>query len=317
MSFSQETKNELSKIEPKKKCCTLAEISGFLRSAGSIGLVGFGKFKIMLMTENPAIARHYKKLMQDYFDIETNLEYGEGYSVRKDKKEKKISYIINIDPDNKSEQILRECGILLVKEGSNYFTDGIYQGIVKNKCCKKAYLRGLFLASGTVTDPSKSYDLEFVLNTDSLAKDVKRLINSFIDLDAKIIERGKKYVVYMKKADYVSDMLAIMGADSKVLELEDMRITKSMRNLAAHTTNCDTANTDRMIEATGRQLAAIKAVDDKVGLDNLPKTLYTIAKLRMDNPFLSIEALGELCEPKLSKSGVNNRLKKIQELANK
>lgn len=315
MSFAQDTKNELSRVEPEKKCCTLAEIAGFIRVAGSIMLAGFGKFKIRLQTENPAVARHYKKLMQDYFDIETNLEYGEGYSVKKDKKEKNISYIININPDNKSEQILRECGILLVKEGSNYFTDGIYQGIVKNKCCKKAYLRGMFLASGTVIDPAKGYDLEFVVNTSDLAKDLKKLIGSFVDLDCKIQERGKKYVVYMKKADYVQDTLALMGANTKYLEIQNIRILKSMKNKASHTLNCDMANNDRMIEAIEKQLRAIRIVDERIGLSNLPYSLYEIAKLRMDNPLISIEALGELCNPKLSKSGVNNRLRKIQELA--
>ena len=158
------------------------------------------------------------------------------------------------------EQILRECGILLVKEGSNYFTDGIYQGIVKNKCCKKAYLRGMFLASGTVIDPAKGYDLEFVVNTSDLAKDLKKLISSFVDLDCRIQERGKKYVVYMKKADYVQDTLALMGADSKYLEIQNIRILKSMKNKASHALNCDMANNDRMLEAVEKQLPGFPIV---------------------------------------------------------
>lgn len=315
MSFASETKNELSRIIPEKKCCMLAEIAGFLRVSGSIGLAGFGKFKIKLSTENPAIARHFKKLIQDYFDIETNLEYGEGESVKRDKKERKVSYIINITPENKSEQILRECGILLVKEGSNYISDGIYQGIVKNKCCKRSFLRGMFLGSGVITDPNKSYDLEFVLNTDTLAKDLKRLIGTFVDLEAKIVERGKKHVVYMKKGDYISDLLAIMGANEKVLEFEDIRIKKGLRNKAKCATNCDTANADRTIEAAQKQIAYIEMISEKAGLASLPNSLFEVASLRLENPFLSLEALGEMCNPPLSKSGINSRFKKIEKIA--
>ena len=179
MSFASETKNELARIEPEKKCCMLAEISGFLRVAGSIGLVGFGKFKIIVTTDNPAVARHYKKLIQDYFGIETKLEIGEGRAVGKTGTSKKYSYSITIDPDNLSEQILRETGMLLVKEGNNYISDGIYSGIVRTKCCKKAYLRGVFMGAGTMSNPEKSYDLEFVLDSSTMAADLRRRINSF------------------------------------------------------------------------------------------------------------------------------------------
>ena len=138
MSFASETKNELARIEPEKKCCQLAEISGFLRVAGSLRLAGGGKFRIVITTENPAIARHYKKLIQEYFGIETRLEIGEGTAVGKSRSSRHYAYSITIDPENLSEQILRETGILLIKEGNNYISDGIYSGIIKTKCCRKA-----------------------------------------------------------------------------------------------------------------------------------------------------------------------------------
>ena len=128
MSFATEVKNELARTEPEKKCCMLAEIAGFLRVAGSIGLAGGGKFRLVVTTENPAIARHYKKLIQDYFGIETTFDVGESDFAGKTR-----AYNINIDAENRSEQILRETGILLVREGNNYISDGIYDGIVKNK----------------------------------------------------------------------------------------------------------------------------------------------------------------------------------------
>ena len=252
MSFASEVKNELAHIEPEKKCCQLAEIAGFLRVAGSIGLAGLGKFKIMVTSENPAVIRHFKKLLHDYFDIETTLEVGEGNSVGK-----KRAYTITIDAANRSEQILRETGILLVREGNNYISDGIYSGLVRTKCCKKAYMRGVFMGAGTMSNPEKSYHLEFVLRTETLAKDLKKLINSFVDLQAKETKRGKSYIVYMKKADYIGDMLGIMGADTHSLTIANTLVEKSMRNRVNRMANCDNANLDRIVEAAIRQSQAV------------------------------------------------------------
>ena len=317
MSFASETKNELARIEPEKKCCMLAEISGFLRVAGSIGLVGFGKFKIIITTDNPAVARHYKKLIQDYFGIETKLEIGEGKAVGKNRSSRKFSYSITIDADNRSEQILRETGILLVREGNNYISDGIYSGIVRTKCCKKAYLRGVFMGAGTMSDPEKGYDLEFVLETATMAADLKKLINSFVDLSCKVTERRGKHVVYMKKADYISDMLAIMGASSQVFSMEETRIKKEMVGSARRMSNCDSANMDRSIEASMKHIEAIKKIESSVGLASLPDSLREAADLRIEHPDISISALGELCDPPLKKSGINKRLMKIEEIASK
>ena len=137
MSFSAETKNELARVEPEKKCCQLAEIAGFVRVSGSIRLAGGGKFKIVITTENPAAARHYKKLIKEYFQVDTELEIGESTSLKKGH-----TYMLTIGPEMRSEQKLRETGILLVREGNNYISDGIYEDLIKTKCCRKAYLRG-------------------------------------------------------------------------------------------------------------------------------------------------------------------------------
>lgn len=317
MSFASDTKNELARIEPEKKCCMLAEISGFLRVSGSIGLQGRGRFSIKITTENPAVARHYKKLLQDYFGIETKLEIGEGKAVGRARTGKKYSYSITIDADNLSEQILRETGMLLIKEGNNYFSDGIYSGLIRTKCCKKAYLRGVFMGAGTMSDPEKGYDLEFVLNSETMATDLRKLINSFVDLSCKTVKRGKRYVVYMKKADYISDTLAIMGASNQVFSMEETRIKKTMISSAKRSVNCDNANMDRTIEASLKQTAAIKKIDEKIGLNALSDKLREVAQLRLENPDISITALGELCDPPLKKSGINNRIKRLEEIAAK
>ncbi|MBR2578091.1 MAG: DNA-binding protein WhiA, partial [Erysipelotrichaceae bacterium] len=224
---------------------------------------------------------------------------------------------ITIDPDNNSEAILRECGILMIREGHNYFADGIYSGLIKSKCDRRAYLRGIFLGVGTMSNPEKAYHLEFVMNSEAMANDLKKLINSFTDLSAKVVARGKKYIVYMKKADYISDTLAIMGASGQVLKLEDIRIRKSMMNTARRAMNCDSANVDRVIDASMKQVESIRLIAENKGLNWLEPKLLEVAVIRLEHPEASLQALGEMCDPPLKKSGVNNRLRKIEEIADR
>lgn len=312
MSFSLDTKNELARIEPEKKCCMLAEIAGFIRMCGSIRLAGGGKFRIIMTTENPAAARHYKKLIKDYFGIDTALEVGRGNSLKKGH-----AYSLTIGPEDLSEQILRETGILMVKEGMNYISDGIYEGLIKTKCCRKACLRGMFLAAGTITDPEKAYHIEFNCSSQVLAGDVKKLINSFVDLHAKISARKKNYAVYVKEAEQIIDILAIMGAHSQIFAFEDVRITKEIRNKANRINNCDNANIDKAVKAAEKQLSWIHRIEEKKGLGCLPEKLYEVAMLRLDNPEATLQELADMLDPPLKKSGLNNRFRKIQELADK
>ena len=129
MSFASETKNELARIVPEKKCCMLAEIAGFMRMAGSIRLAGGGKFRIVMTTGNPAVARHYKTLIKTYFSVDAGLEMGQDQQSLK----RGHVYMLSIGPEDLSEQILRETGILMVKEGMNFISDGIYDGLIKTK----------------------------------------------------------------------------------------------------------------------------------------------------------------------------------------
>lgn len=312
MSFAAETKNELARIEPEKKCCQLAEIAGFLRVSGSLRLAGGGRFTIVITTENPAVARHYKKLIKEYFQIDTELEVGDSPGPKKGR-----VYLQTIGPEMRSEQILRETGILMVREGNNYISDGIFDGLIRTKCCKKAYLRGIFMGAGTVNDPSNSYHLEFVCASKTLANDLRKLINSFVDLSAKVVPRKDSYIVYMKNSEYISDTLAIMGASSKVFIFEDVKIKKSFVNNAVRMTNCDNANTDRTLDAAQRQLAAIKKIEAVRGIDWLPEKLRLAARLRLENPEASLLQLAEMMDPPMKKSGINNRFKKIEEIAGK
>ncbi len=312
MSFSTETKNELARTEPEKKCCQLAEIAGFLRVSGSLRLAGGGKFKIVISTDNPAVARHYKRLIKEYFNVETELEVGEGNNLKKGH-----IYMLTINPEMRSEQILRETGILLVREGNNFISDGIYDDVIRSRCCKKAYLRGIFMGTGSVADPEKSYHLEIVCASKNLARDLKKMINSFVDLNCKITERKGHYVVYMKNSAYIRDSLAIMGAHTQVLEFDNVMIRKEMVNETVRITNCDNANTDRTLDASQKQIANIKLIDEKMGISALPEKLKVVAELRMNYPEASLIQLAEMLDPPMKKSGINNRFRKIAEIAEK
>lgn len=310
MSFSFEVKNELARIMPEKKCCQLSEIAGFIRSSGSLLLRGGGNFKIVIATDNPAVARHYKKMIKDYFDVTAKLVIKEGLNFNRG-----YFYTISIDPENKSQQILRETGILLVREGNNYISDGIYDNLIKTKCCKKSYLRGMFLAKGSVSDPNKGYHFSILCGSKILAKNLEKLINSFEDMSSKIIERKNGFEVYLKSANNIRDILALMGAHNHVLEFDEILIQKNMKKKAVGLTNCDNANTDRILDASEKQIRAIKKIIDIKGIDHLSPKLKEIATLRLENPELSLTQLGQMLEVPLKKSGVNNRIKKIIEIA--
>jgi len=312
MTFSKDTKDELAHIVPEKNCCVLAEIAGFIRVCGTIKLMGGGKFKVVLTTEHNAVARHYKTLIKAYFDVDSTVEIGRSQAINKGK-----VYLMSLGPEELSEQILRETGILMLRGGMNYISDGIYEGLIKTKCCRKAYLRGLFLGTGTMSNPEKGYQFEIVCDSEILAGDVKRLINGFIDIHAKVVVRKGQYVVYIKAASQILDLLAIMGAHTQYFAFEDIRMKKELVNRANRIQNCDQANIDKTVMASEKQISDIRAVTDRGGMDILPKKLREIALLRLENPDASMTEIGAMLDPPLKKAGVNNRFARIAELAKK
>lgn len=310
MSFATETKNELARFTPEKKCCMLAEIAGFMRVAGSIGLAGGGKFRILMTTVNPAVARHYKTLIKTYFSIDTEVEVGRMSTLKKNNE-----YILSIGPENLSEQILRETGILMVKEGMNVISDGIYDGLIKSKCCRRAYLRGAFLAAGTINNPEKSYHFEIKANTEALARDIRRLMNTFTDINAKTIARKKGYGVYLKKGEQVRDTLGIMEAGGMFLKFDDVMMMKELRAQSQRASNFDDANIDKALRASEEQMGWIRKIQERKGLDYLSPKLREAAQMRLEHPDLGIADLGQMMSPPLTKSGINNRLRRIEEIA--
>ncbi len=310
MSYTSDVKKELTGLEVSKKCCQLAQITGFIRFAGSIMLMG-GKMGVKLTTDNPAVARLFLTLVKDYFGTKTALHIEEGQMLRKGH-----TYALVITPEMNAEAILREVGILGVQEGANYIRDGIEAANVKKRCCKKSALRGIFLAAGSVADPAKSYHLEISCASEYMAGDVRKLINSF-GLKSKIVARRGKYVVYIKDGEQISDFLSIIGCTNQLFRYQNVRISKEMKNEANRISNCENANMDKTVNAAQKVIADIQYIESTAGLDALPPKLAETARLRRDNPELSLTDLAALFEPPLGKSGLNHRLAKISETAEK
>ena len=205
--------------------------------------------------------------------------------------------------------------MMLIREGNDYLSDGIYQPIVSRKCCKKAYLRGLFLGCGTISNPNRSYHLEFVLTSEQVANDLRKLIGSFEKLSAHVTQRKEDFIVYIKKADYISDILGIIGASQALLDFEAIKVNRSTRGEAQRISNCDNANVDRSLTAAEEQIRCIQHIKDTVGLDALSKGLREVAMIRLERPDASLGEIGEMLTPPVKKPAVSKRFAKIKEFA--
>lgn len=284
-----------------------AELSALVRMNGTMQLTN-KKILLELITENPSTARHIFSL------IKTNYHVQPEVLVQKKVRLKKNNvYLIRILTN--AESILHDLGIL--KEGSWERQEGIAHKIIRNNCCKRSYLRGAFLAGGSVNDPdSASYHLEIVSTYYDHSKALCDLMNQF-HLHAKIIERKKGFVVYIKEGDKIGEFLNIIGAHPSLLHFENVRILKDMRNSVNRLVNCETANLNKSIQAAMRQIENIKRIERVIGLEELPEKLREVAETRLQHPEANLTELGELIPSgKLSKSAINHRLRKLEQIAN-
>ncbi|VDG98847.1 DNA-binding protein WhiA [Sporosarcina sp. ZBG7A] len=306
MSFASETKKELTQIE-SDDCCTKAEVAAFIRMNG---VLSFSNKAISLdvQTENAAIARRL------YSNLKKLYKYKVELLVRRKMRLKKNNvYICRIREG--ARQLLDDLDILTNTFQSN---QSISASIIPNDCCKRAYLRGAFLAGGSVNNPeTSSYHLEvfsmYAEHSDALVD----LMNEY-QLNAKSIERKKGFVAYLKEAEKIADFLSIIGAHVALMRFEDIRIVRDMRNSVNRLVNCETANLNKTISAAQRQVENIKLIQSTIGLDQLPDRLQEIAHLRVEYQDITLKELGEMVSGgPVSKSGVNHRLRKIDEIAEK
>ena len=306
MSFASETKKELTNLEVKD-CCGLAELSALIQMNGSLSFTN-KKMAVDVQTENAAIARRIYTLIKRYYPVTVEL------LVRKKMRLKKNNvYIVRLV--NEAKRILQDLEIM--GEGFE-FKNVISSHLIKKDCCKRAYLRGAFLAGGSVNNPeTSSYHLEVSSLYQEHSESLCELMNSF-DLNGKSLERKKGFITYLKEAEKIIDFLIIVGANNAVLKFEDIRIVRDMRNSVNRLVNCETANLNKTIGAAFRQVENIKYIDETVGLSVLPEKLREIAELRVAHQDVTLKELGEMVSSgPISKSGINHRLRKIDEIADK
>jgi DNA-binding protein WhiA len=286
----------------------LAQISAIMKVSGTISFSGRGlSFKIT--TENPSSARLVFTLLKTHFDIHSKLMVKKSNSLKKNN-----IYMVVIDEEMGVRGLLQETGILVEIEGVMSLNYRIQESMIESETEKRAYIRGAFLGGGSVSNPEKTYHLEFVTHSEEYALDLCNIINSF-GLNSKVIQRKSSFIIYIKEGEQIVDLLNIVGAHTSLLELENIRIMKEMRNNVNRLVNCETANLSKTVNAAVRQVESIKLIQSQIGLKRLPKNLREIAELRLNYPDESLKELGEMLEPPVGKSGVNHRLRKIEKIA--
>ena len=298
MSFSGQIKEELAQVISSPRHCQLAELAALVQFCGHIEEDG----SLLVQSENPLVIRKCFTLLKKTFKIE---------AVAKSQMQTQ-NYRLFVTGEDAFRVLdaLKICdtaGHLMMR----HLTDPV---LIKNSCCKRAYLRGCYMAVGSMSDPYKSYHLELVCGLQAQAEQLLKILHDF-SLDAKMIIRKKYHVVYMKEGENIADFLNITEAHKALMEFENTRIYKGMRNMVNRKVNCEAANITKTVNAATRQVEDIRLIREKMGLEGLPEPLRQMAYVRLENPQASLGELGKLLDPPVGKSGVNHRLRKLGELA--
>ncbi|MBD5082578.1 MAG: DNA-binding protein WhiA [Clostridiales bacterium] len=294
MSFSMQVKNELVKTEYEKACCKKSLLYGMCIFGKT-----FSAKSVSLQTENENIALLYKDLLKELFNINS--------VVKTSPKGRNIT--VSVAEDNDAAKLFKAFG----HEGASSLKINHSNFDCEN--CVHSFVAGAFLSCGTISTPEKDYHLEFTVPYLNLSKSLLTLIEE-MDLSPKYTYRHGYNVVYFKESEAIEDCLYLMGASDAMFEMMNVKIVKDFRNMANRKANCETANINRMVNAASEQLKAIEKIWRVKGKEYLPENLEVLAEIRYENADLSLSELAEMCNPPLSRSGVNHRLKKIISIAN-
>ncbi|MCH5249107.1 MAG: DNA-binding protein WhiA [Lachnospiraceae bacterium] len=288
MSFSGEVKEELETYINSARHCQLAELAALIHFAGR--LTDDNLHLRLEAMENEAVIRKCFTLLKKTFNI---------YNAMQEADEERVIQALHLyDSDHHIISLDMPVNSILIK----------------NNCCARAYLRGAFLCVGSMSDPKKSYHLEFVCSSVLQAEQLRNIIQEF-QIEAKIIRRKKYYVVYLKEGAGIVDLLNVMGAHVSLMNLENLRIVKDMRNSINRRVNCETANITKTVNAASKQIEDILLIKEQYGFEKLPDNLRQMAEVRLEYPEAPLKELGEYLEPAVGKSGVNHRLRKLSEIA--
>lgn len=296
MSFSSNVKAELCKIPVHKKCCALAESYGVLLYCNT-----FSDQEIRIVTGNADFAARLQKLFKRAFGL--TFDTIPPKTVRG-------KQVFLITEREKIKKIFNACGY----EPGTIVAHHINLGVLEDECCREAFVRGGFLAGGSVTDPQKRYHLELVTDHFNVSRGAYSILLE-MGFSPKDTARTGNYITYFKQSEAIEDFLTTIGAPLSAMEIMSAKVEKDMRNAINRRVNCDTANADKVVNAAQEQLEAIRKIEREIGIENLPENLQETALLRIANPEASLADLAMLSDPPVSKSGLSHRLRKLVDIS--
>ena len=311
-SFSMRVKEEAAEQISSRRHCQIAELAAIISLCG----VGIDKKKIKIQTENVCVIKKCFTLLKKTFNIDSAITVRSGEGLRHH------LYILTVQGEERVREVLEAVKHPVIQGlDPEAPVDDL---ILQRNCCRRAFVRGCFLAAGSVTDPAKSYHLEIVCPTEDKAKQLCSCINSFWQqeegMEAKIIARSKSggrrsFVVYLKEGNQISDLLNICETYRCLMEMENIRVEKEIANSLNRKLNCEMANMVKTINAAQEQKNDILLIEERIGLERLPAELEQLARIRLEDTEISLKELGEKLTPPIGKSGVNHRLRKIRKIA--
>lgn len=309
MSFTTDVRGELARVRTEDICCARSELASALLASGGIAWRGRNRYALSVTATDAATVRRFFGMLKRHWGITGQIRALSGDALNR-----MIRYQLAV-PEGDVPRLLEEFQLL---DAAGLF--GLRQipgeEITRFACCKKAFVRAAFLMCGAVNNPERDYSIEIVAPTEAYARHVAECLN-YYGLEPRVSRRKTRFVAYLKRAEDISDMLSLLGAGAAVLALENIRVRKEVSNHVNRQMNFDQSNINRVVDAAGAMIADIHYIDSELGLDKLPKSLREMAYARANNPETSLSGLGELLDPPIGKSGVNARLRRLTDIANK
>lgn len=310
MSFSKDVKNELARVPMEDMAVLHAELAAYIRTCGVVKLTESLKIGLSFQTENASVARRILSAYKRVYGREVEVSATQNMLLKKNKQ-----YKISLADEGEVKSLLMDSDFLR-PENVFQMQYSVDPSLLRTSEAVRAYIRASFLGAGSVTSPNKRYHLEFITHDEAHGRDlIKWLRRSHIE--AKGVVRKDDYIVYLKEAEKISDLLAFMGAGQSVLQFESARVVKDVRNNVNRLVNCETANLSKTVNASTRQMRDLATIESRIGIKRLPEDLRRIAEARINDPEATLAEIGESMDPEMSKSGVNHRFKKLHELAEK
>lgn len=307
MQLHDSIKDELVRLTEANPCCRQAELSAIVKVNGVVYIAGGNRMRLMIKDSSAAVARRTLLLLADMGYREVELVVRMRQRIQKSN-----SYIIRMNSDDKVKELLTNLGIL---KGGRLSSE-VPQAYSKKKCCARSYIRGVFLGAGYLGKPAYGHHLEIAVEDRKYAESLAEMIRKF-DMNPKVIERRTYYVVYLKEGDDIVQFLNVTGAHTTLLDFENSRVIKSIRNDVNRLVNAEQANLEKTVDASVLQVDCIRRITESTGLIKLSRPLAEAARLRLDNPDATLAELGRMMDPPISKSGMNHRMRRIAAIASK